>query len=793
MTILQISRTQLLCLIFIFLSTSLTAQTLIEKRKILNRRNNNTKIQLIDFDKDGQQEVVSISDLWNITFDEYQDGKLRQSWSMPTDETSGRNKFFSLSVGNIDEDDNTEVLAFNSQGSLLVLDSYTRSWQRLEHLNYRHVRELKVGDYNGDGKNELVLIKDDFGSPDYTLLVLDYETLDTIFHFGILKSTYFTITDTDGDDYAEVFFGRDTLRKFDFRDYSHETILDRPAHTYVFEDYDNDDDLELILLDNEGLYVYNYPSLGLSRFRPLLRSGFYNIYAQNVDGDAEKEFLLLNSTNLFCFDVSDADYLWDLRYSGMDQILIHDFEGDGEVELIHTDNNSNSGASHFYINNLDGSLRWQSIAMESPSVAILAQLDEEEGLDLVQLHSNGHRRTFLDEGGIIRISDYPEQEIKLERGFGGNLIHYWDLSIGQFLPNTTYKQVAFLEFNDQPHPDEASLHLISNGIILDSEPLPFGYSASIQVGNFDNDPEEEIVVTQQKSLLFFDIVDNQLVLTDSYDFDKVISRLRPLDLDEDGIHELAFYTISGDDFYVLDYPTKEILFTNSQYGIEDYRLADLDGDGQKELCGFGRYLTRIILLDPISFEELDILDLWPYTGEEITGLKIQEMDASFDGEEIFVLSDRARVYNIHSEEPLATSSFISTWYDQIKITGIDIEEDGDTDFIFGNRQGIFHYEYMPGQISSSSPSSTGSTENVYRLVQNPFGDEMQFQYLGSGLTDARIEIFNLEGKKMSSHLWSSVYPLATISVPSAELPAGVYIARISSLGTISSIKIIKTN
>ncbi len=793
MTRFHTTNTSFLCLILFFLTTSLTAQTLIEKRKILNRRNNNTKLELIDFDKDGQQEVVSIADYSYITFDEYQDGELRQAWSTAADGLTTNKNIYSLAVGNIDEDDNTEVLAFNSSGTLLVLDSYTRNWQRVAPLGYRHVRQLKVGDYNGDGKNEMVLIKDDNGRPDYTLLILDYETLDTIFHFGIIKSTYFTIADTDGDDHSEVFFGRDTLRKFDFRDYSHETVLDRPAHTYLFEDYDNDDELEMILLDNEGLYVYSYPSLGLNRFRPLLRSGFYNIYALNVDEDAEKEFYLLNSSNLFCYDVSEGDYLWDLRYQGMDQVLIHDFEGDGVPELIHTDSNNNSGASHFYLRYIDGSLRWQSIAMEYPSLAALAPLDEEQGLELVQVHSNGHRRTFLDEGGIIHISDYPVQDIKFERGFGGHQIEFRDLCIGQFLPNTNYKQVIFLEFNDQPHPDEASLYLISNGVVLDSESLPFGYHTSMLVGNFDNDPEEEVVVSQQKSLYFFDIVDNQLILSDSYDFESNISKLRPLDLDEDGVHELVFHGNIGNSFYVLDYPSKEILFTTSQYGFHDYHMADLDGDGRKEFCGFSEHLTRITILDPVSFEELNVLQLWPYLDDGITGMVIQEMDSSFPGEEIFVLADRARVYNIHASEPLATSSFVSTWSNRAKITAIDFEEDGDTDFIFGNRQGIFHFEYTAGQVSSAPSLAERASDSAYRLVQNPFADQIQLQYLGSDFTEARVEIFTLEGKKLSSHQWSSVHPNETFFIPAGALQPGIYIARISSKESRTSIKLIKSN
>lgn len=789
--------TQVLSILIFYISLSqpISSQSLTEEWKSLNRSSANTQLHLLGPDSTGDRQIVSIANRSSIAFDEYVNAELRLAWSTPYDVDLGLKSVYTLTVANMDDDASEEVLVFNNEGTLFVFDSQTKELERKEELSYRIIREMQAGDFNRDGRKELIVMEDQYGSPTFTLLVLDYQTFDTLFQFQAIKHQYFIVKDSDNNGFSEIYYGKDTLRKFDFYDETNSVILDRLSRAYIIEDLDNDGNLEMVISNNEGIYIYNFPNMTLRRFRPGIYTNGIRTYAINVDTDPELELFFVNDSYLKCYDVSEDRELWGIRYSDIDRIVVHDFEGDGKMEFVHTDDSGNSGPSNFYIRDVGtGELKWQSPAFIGLSHASLTQVDEEGGLELVQLYRSGHRAYFSDEGGTIRISDFLYNQIKYEKGFEGGQITYLDMRIGRFLSNSNHEQIIFLEKDESPDPDHFTLHLIDNYQVIDTKSIPSSYLVKLEKGNFDQDDQEEIVVLQDDKISFYNIEDDRFSLMSSLDLENPIKSIHAIDVDGDGVDEIVLNENSGQSFHVLKSPSMENIFSTDQYRAKYFTMADLDGNGQSDFCILDESLDQIIILNSDTFEEQVIYKPWDYTNGDLYGFVIAEMDSAFVGDEILIIANQAKVYNMHSEAALAVGpSFNSGGYIS-QITALDYADNGTMDFFFGNNIGIFHLEYTPRELPNSNPIVQKFVEtNLFTIIQNPVHDQVQIRYKGLATRNAIVSLWNLLGKQFyrSSSLHLMEGQIHSIKIP--NLAPSSYIVTVEYDNSIESFSIIKND
>jgi hypothetical protein len=307
-------------------------------------------------------------------------------------------------------------------------------WKKIPTPRWGTDRNLRVGDINGDGRNEIVLAQRTFrmGSDNYASISslaaydLDGKLLWThgqpsAEHKHTTCDLCFQIHDLDGDGRAEVWFCRDfellvadgatgqIVRRMPLpRPPEHKTWL-RPLHRILgdslfFCDLAGAGRPETILLKDRyhNAWAYDKHLRDLWHFRGNV--GHYP-FARDLDGDGKDEILM--GYHLLDYDGSEK---WQLQAKE---------HGDNVAFVDLHDSGSNSGPVHtrcvvagsdagFYILDLDGRVLKHYPIGHAQSLCVANVLPERDGLEIVC-------NTFWGPAGITAVMDEA-----------GNLLHEFE-------------------------------------------------------------------------------------------------------------------------------------------------------------------------------------------------------------------------------------------------------------------------------------------------------------------------------------------------------------------------------
>jgi endo-1,4-beta-xylanase len=94
-------------------------------------------------------------------------------------------------------------------------------------------------------------------------------------------------------------------------------------------------------------------------------------------------------------------------------------------------------------------------------------------------------------------------------------------------------------------------------------------------------------------------------------------------------------------------------------------------------------------------------------------------------------------------------------------------------------------------VSTSLKTVEGLTTNKITLFPNPVMDKLNISFESEKAASTRIEIIDLQGRKLYLHTLSSVCGVNDIQIAVSQFPAGLYIFRVNNGDKIESIKFIK--
>ncbi len=226
-------------------------------------------------------------------------------------------------------------------------------------------------------------------------------------------------------------------------------------------------------------------------------------------------------------------------------------------------------------------------------------------------------------------------------------------------------------------------------------------------------------------------------------------------------------------------------------------LADMNGDGCKDLYWFGQYESWIWSLDgksPFSFARKEI----PF--QPITGAGFSVLDVDTDGRPDLLGDAEDGIVEMITDPLESPRSFIGvlpeivTGLDRLRYTPViwaDVDRDGDADIVTLCEDGI--RVHRNEQIQ---PADAGGAPPMVRFAgRHPAGDEARVAVHADGAGEITLELFDVAGRRV----WSEQRPAwaeGWLDVPirprvgRTAVPAGVYFLRVEVSGRVETQRIV---
>lgn len=467
-------------------------------------------------------------------------------------------------------------------GDLGRLDSLQLNFSTTARLRPNTVSSAQ-GDLDGDGATEFALLNEAG-----VLTVAEANTLDIKWQRRVpaaaLERLMVTAGDVTGDGRAEV--ASSTGQIFD--GVTGDLIWDKGSPfgvALVVTDVTGDNRSEILAGDSSGwLNAYE-----LSNPAPLWRvntqSGFTGFQLADVNRDGRLD-IVIGDGPIQAYDTHTLSRMWTISnpsYDGVANLAVGDTDGDGALELVFGDRLGSGRGAHFYVYDIESQqLEWRSDTRMGP-------------MSLATLDINGDNVPERFVGAQTVLSSRGEGKVMAVDGASGQVIWEQD-GLDSVLG------LSLVDANGDGRP-ELWAHTEHRLQVFDPEigaVLWRSYvlgADSIRQPNFtqlDADPALEILVTSDVSAVVFDGAQYQEQWR-SADVSGGIRDSSVADLDGDGQKELALATQRQ--ILVLDPKTMDVRWWGDlPYNILTLSAGDVDGDGNAELVA-GSWSGQLLVLD----------------------------------------------------------------------------------------------------------------------------------------------------------------------------------------------------
>lgn len=324
-------------------------------------------IRALDVDGDGNIEIIFGNYDGYVIMLEYKDGGYRVEWKSEKLEY----RLWGLDVADVDMDGDLDIVAGGGDGHIYVIDAKTkqRLWTSTQIVRDAH--GIRIGDINGDGKNEIVVgcgYRTDV--PHGRVYVYDWSSHSELFNGTDITREFdakirgMAIADIDRDGEIEVIAGSGVtlgekpgegyIRVFDGKTGALEWLSpDTNGDVEAITVMDADGDGKLDIIAGNGYryhpgyaFQYRYKGSGGVGNPPVYEQVWvsedigpkvYGLGVEDIDGDGVKEMVTGNQPGyIWAFDGVSKQVKWKSELLGADLlgIALADVDGDGTVEII---------------------------------------------------------------------------------------------------------------------------------------------------------------------------------------------------------------------------------------------------------------------------------------------------------------------------------------------------------------------------------------------------------------------------------------------------------------------------
>ncbi|MBD2058096.1 VCBS repeat-containing protein [Oculatella sp. FACHB-28] len=556
-------------------------------------------------------------------------------------------------------------------------------------------------------------------------------------------------------------------------------------HHILYADANNDSIKDIVIADDNHIYIYNASSLALDL---QLNYASTDFEIGNVDSDAANE-IVLSSGLVLEVNGSNTSVQWD--YAGGDfgqSVELSDVDADGIQEII-------GAAPWNYITVFDADIqspKWQITTRQDIDALLVTDIDN-DGVDEI-LYGDGQFGKIYAYDVISRTEqwaiDNPEHGVTniavVDVDGDGTLELFWGSGATSTGPDHLYVHdisTQSLEWKSQ-HVDgpfhamdigdvdsDGQLEIVfaslrsnsgyGDGMVAvwdaqshrpewDQTNL-FGGTAwtgihDVQIGDVNNDGTQEIVVATDRlydgAIYVIDGTTKEIRHSYFYDDGASIRSLAIADIDNDGTTEIIaggsreHTGAPGVYTYILDGATGAVEWNSINLGdywsaVSEIEVGNLDSDATQEIVAVNNHL---FVFDGVTHQQ------WQSSFSGVSSVHLYDPDQ--DGtQEILVGLNDGQVLAIDGQTYQTVDNFqISS----TAITGLqtsDVDKDGDIELVYSNGTsvGIYSFE-QSATIWQSDPlgTSVGNTNSL--LVADTDGDRRVEIIVGTNYTVVEFDV-----------------------------------------------------
>ena len=760
--------------------SSLKAQSLDLTYKQVSFSDNVRDPYLIDTDGDGEQEIVGVNSKYIFVYEIEEGKKLRTKW---ISENFGINDQLgdirTMTVGSLKEGDAEKMILCTAGSKLLVFNAQSKELEKkvqIERRNYRKIRFFDVGE------DRLVFLTSTVdGQPGYLLTAFDLNTETEIWRSSVYRSGFYQMIDLDGDGLEEVLYGTDSIYSYNFTAKETELIFDRRSDLFQITDLNQDGSQDLVTVDQQGIYLYNYPQLTLRSYRPKLWYIPSNIECLDINLDGVLETFVSTSTGIICYDVENDIEIWDEGDEPSDIIF---YQIDENYSLIHTGSLNLENESNFHIlDGLTGDLIWTDTIPKFKNHVFMLDYDGDQDLEVGVVQDIS--ADFQVEGSQLRVyeSSLFDEDKRLfdtqPRWVSGLPPNYTNAVTGRFIPSTDREQILVL---DRDHIESRLLVYDHGEKVSDRKIISSGGPSFLYAGNLDQDQQLEILTTVYRQLSTYDLDELSPRERNTVELSRQPSKVRTFDINGDGIDEISVILDNGD-YLILDPASLQVMYQNTQYHFRDCAYGDIDGDGDSEILLNVDNQIEFVALHALD-EDLERIDFPDVDKSIVNDMVLFDLDPAWPGDEVIVLYDSLYVFSIDSNRYEITKGRYGGEKYQSYATSIvvgDLDANQKQDISFGTREGVFVYEYSQGVVTNTK--QVKRTPEIFKILSNPIKSELHIRFIKDLADRAEIYLYDNSGRVIYNRLLGPMNVGQELTLNNLHMSPGIHYISIVSKST----------
>ncbi len=562
-------------------------------------------LNVLDIDNDSENELVIVFENGVI---EIYDGKTLEI------ESSFQQEKFPVKeccISDVDNDGTQEILMFLFY-DLLIYDAETFDCEWDSTFNYHS--DIKVGDIDGDGENEIVL-----GAGK----VLNGKTHKVEWNSMVAFGEDIELADIDQDGIDEIVGRKDYFNVFAFDGQSHDVLwqlsTEYDMRSLAVTDFENDGILEILLGQQQGGHVECYNAAN----RELLwkiegkDNSIPSICTGDPDNDGKQELIWGDgdwSSGPDFLNIADVE-TQTLEWGSLDLVgpfcvEVDDIDNDGRIDLLAGSNKSDNGYSNGML------FVYDAITHEKKKV----------------LYENDETRGYIDWVKSFNINSTPEKEIFI--GANGRISMQSSVDYQQlwYVLNTRYETDPVFGDIENDGSIEMLLGLEDRGIVsydmstLTEERIlteDHARVTALKIIDYDDDPAMEIYFSNKGVLYIIDGITRDIQWQGDPAPTRYIQAVDWHDLNCDGVNDFLYVDHEGM-FTVLDGTTMELMFEkniNRDKNISAICTGNFDNASGKEIILRGEKLYVLSAFDlSLRWQSESV------GGDEYTNLIIKDTD-----------------------------------------------------------------------------------------------------------------------------------------------------------------------
>jgi hypothetical protein len=616
-----------------------------------------------------------------------------------------------LGVFDLDQDSIYEVYAGFDNGEILVFKGDTKEiLDKIPAQSSSEIKDMQVGDANNDGMNELVI------STSTTIYFYNTSTLGLEFSIAYGAES-FRIANVDQDTLDELvttrgmvleITGQNVLEQWSFDNSNDADFL------MGLEDLDNDGVREIIRAKASNQISVWDADIETLKFTYNTNSGIRSLNFYDINNDGVKDVVYGEDQwgSINFINPLTQQEIWTIPNPENDvtDVCIADFDGDNADEIGWAANWFSSAGDLFIVKDVHTKvLEYVSPCLDGPFYALeTGDVDNDGTQEIVAI-------SYESEGGygsgIISVFDAVTHHLE------------WQCD-GQFLYNV-WRGTYNLEINDIDNDGTQEIIVaadqvyvgkiwVINGItkVIESsflfQSLDFDEFRALAVYDIDGDGDKEYITAVGDDVLFINPDDYSI----EWDSGPILASYTPItieigNVDNDPADEIV---ICGKRLNVIDAVTHAIWNTNSMYGFSCMDLHDVNGDSIKEIILGDENPGKIYFLNGTTHWADSVINIGP---DRIDAVKFTDLNHDSIYELIYTTA--GRLYIVSDTSINAVSQKFGGELGTVEALKInDINGDNKPEIVMGTTTMLLEFNsdaygelFLSGTISLTGVSCHG--------------------------------------------------------------------------------------